>query len=381
MKGIVRSFTVEGLNLERFIALSAEAGIRFTKLKRQGRRLWALTGEDELASIEEIASKGGWRFCAGNRQGSGRGLDAMKRHWPLWAGGLLLFAVIFTATQLVWNIDIIEAGIYQADLEGFLTENDIRLFRWKSRIDLDELRDSIEWRYPDIAWADCGWRGTTLRITLVEGTPQGETFSKIGSGDVVAARGGIVESIVTVAGTPVVAPGDVIQPGQVLIQGIERSADETTIPVMARGIVNARVWDQAAVQMPMTETATTYTGNRQETWTVCCPWFDLWTMREPGYAHQDIRRKQVPLGGLFLPFTWVLEEHMEAEVVQKQRDAEAVQAEAGAAALRLLREKTEFDDELVDKWVDYCMIEGEVLEAIAYGERIVDVAQPRRNAE
>ena len=87
------------------------------------------------------------------------------------------------------------------------------------------------------------------------------------------------------------------------------------------------------------------------------------------------------MGGLFLPFTWVLEEHMEAEVAQIQREAEAVQAEAGAAAFRLLREKMEFDDELVDKWVDYCMIEGEVLEAIAYGERIVDVAQPRRNAE
>ena len=87
------------------------------------------------------------------------------------------------------------------------------------------------------------------------------------------------------------------------------------------------------------------------------------------------------LGGLFLPFTLVMEERMEAEVTQMPRDVEEVKADAGAAALRLLQENGEIDDELVDKWVDYCMIEGEVLEAIAYGERIVDVAKPRRNAD
>lgn len=381
MKGIVRSFTVEGLNLERFISLAGSTGMRFVKMKRQGKRLWALTDEDELARIEEIANNGGWRFQAGRRQGGGRALDAMKYHWPLLAGVALLLAVVVTATQLVWSIKIMDAGIYQADLEGFLIENDIRQFRWRNSIDLDELRDAIEWRYPDIAWADCGWRGTTLQISLVKGTPQGETFTQIGSGDVVASRGGIVERIVTVAGTPVVAPGDVIQPGQVLIQGQEQGADETITTVMARGAVMARVWEQAAVQMPLTETATNYTGNTQEAWTVCCPWFDLWTMGESEYEHQDVRRTQLPLGGLFLPFTLVMEERMEAEVAQMQRDVSEVQAEAGAAALRLLRENMEIDDELVDKWVDYCMIEGEVLEAIAYGERIVDVAQPRRNTD
>ncbi|MBQ8312538.1 MAG: sporulation protein YqfD [Clostridia bacterium] len=381
MKGIVRSFTVEGLNLERFISLAGGAGIRFVKMKRQGRRLWALTDEDELTRIEEIANNGGWRFRAGSRQGGGRALDVVNHHWVLWAGVLFFLIVIVAATQLVWGINIMDAGIYQANLEGFLMENDVQIFRWRNSIDLDDLRDAIEWRYPDIAWADCGWRGTTLQITLVQGMPQGETFTQIGSGDVVASRGGIVERIVTVAGTPLVAPGDVIQPGQILIQGQERGANETVTPVMARGVVMARVWDKAAVQMPMTETTTTYTGITQETWTVRCPWFDLWKMGESGYEHQDVRREQMPLGGLFLPFTLVMEERMEAEVTLMPRDVEEVKADAGAAALRLLQENREIDDELVDKWVDYCMIEGEVLEAIAYGERIVDVAKPRRNAD
>ncbi len=378
MKGIVRSFTVEGLNLERFISLTGGAGLRFIRMKRQDRRLWALTDENVLVQIEEIATKGGWRFCAGRRYGSGRGLDVMMHHWPLWVCLIVLLTVIVAATQLVWDIDIANAGVYQADLEGFLQENGIHLFSWRPQIDLDELRDAMEWRYPDIAWADCGWRGTTLQITLVQGTPQGETFTQKGNGDVVASRGGIVESIVTIAGTPLVAPGDVIQPGQMLIQGQERGAGDTIIPVMARGIVKARVWDCASVRMPMVETTTNYTGRQQQAWTVSCPWFDLWTMEESEYTHQDMQRKKLTLGGVFLPFTMIEENRMEAELIQSPRNLDDVKAEAGAAALRSLRENMEIDDELVDKWVDYCMIEGEVLEAIAYGERIVDVAQPRR---
>ena len=42
--------------------------------------------------------------------------------------------------------------------------------------------------------------------------------------------------------------------------------------------------------------------------------------------------------------------------------------------MRILREKTGFDDDFVDKWVDYCMIEDEEVCAIVYGERIVDAA-------
>ena len=61
------------------------------------------------------------------------------------------------------------------------------------------------------------------------------------------------------------------------------------------------------------------------------------------------------------------------------RDLDQAKAEAGLAALRALGQKIGRNEVFVDKWVDYCMIEGEILEAVAMGERRIDIgrSEPR----
>ena len=62
MKGIRRSLTVEGLNLERLIRQAGEAGIALSRMKRRGRRMTALAAEDQLPALQEMAQKGGWKL-------------------------------------------------------------------------------------------------------------------------------------------------------------------------------------------------------------------------------------------------------------------------------------------------------------------------------
>ena len=52
MKGVRRSLTVEGLNLERLIRQAGEAGISLARLKRRGRRMTALVAEDQLPALQ-----------------------------------------------------------------------------------------------------------------------------------------------------------------------------------------------------------------------------------------------------------------------------------------------------------------------------------------
>lgn len=378
MKITKHVFTVEGLNLERFVRKAGERGIQLVGMRRTGRKLTALAEEDLLEAISDIAQQGGWHFTTGDKLGLGRYIQAAKQRWMLLLAALACVIMLLIALQLVWCVEVTGEAIYTADARRYLEESGIRSFVWKSSIDLAELRDALEWRYPDIAWADCGWRGTMLRIELVQGVPQGVTMTHIGSGDVVAARGGIVESIVVLAGTAQVQQGDVIHAGQLLISGEERGAGDTTHPVMARGKVIARVWDRASIRMSLTELQTAYTGRQQETWSVICPWFSLGRAEESPYEELDVSKTQMTLGGWFWPFMLQKETYFEAERIRRTRTMAEVEEEAGAAALRLLDRKIGIHDELVDKWVDCCMIEDEVVEAVAYGERLMDVAEPMR---
>jgi len=380
VKGIKCWFTAEGLNLERFVRKLSEAGIQLCQMKRMGRILRAQALEEELSRIQEVADQGGWKLVQGRRTGIGRCLDMAKKHRGLLCAAAVFSVLLLMALQLVWHVDVSGPAIYQADVERFLNENDIHAMMWRKDVDIAQLRDTLEWRYPKVAWVDCGWRGNVLCIRLIEGVPAGEIPATIGSGDVVASRGGVVDQIITLAGTAVVQPGDIVQVGQVLIQGTERGSEEQGVPVMARGIVMARVWDQASIKMNITETVTDYTGNEQTEWRIICPWFPLWKSKNSAYAMQDTARTKYQFGGLFFPFILEEERQREANAIKRTRTMSEMKAEAGEAALRALQNKIGIHDELVDKWVDYCMIDDEVLCANAYGERVIDIALPSRNA-
>ena len=381
MKAVRRRFTLEGLNLERLIRQAGEADIPLTALRRRGRRIRGVAAEDDLPRLQQLADKGGWRLTAGGRVGAGRAMDMLRRRATLAALCLVAAAGLVVAAQLMWRVELLDAGVYEADIRQYLDGRSVRPVCWKSAVDPSALRDALEWRYPQVAWVEAGWRGTTLQIRVVAGTPAGETVSIDGSGDVVASRDGIIDRIMTVAGTPQVKPGDLVQAGQVLIAGEERTSGGETRPVAARGTVMARVWDAASVRMSAMERSTVYTGRTQQVQTVSLPWFDLWASEPFGYRQEDVSVRTMPLGGLFLPFTLRWETRMEAHVTLQPRDTEQLKAEAAVAALRRLRQKTGVADDFVDKWVDYSMIEGERLDAVAYGERIVDIARSLRHGE
>lgn len=369
------SFTAEGLNIERLIRQAGEQGIALSGIKRAGPRMISgMVTEDDLPRLNELARSGGWRFEAGRRRGAGRWVDTLRRRWMLVVGCLLAAACLAVASQLVWRIEVIDAGIYAADLRNYLEVLDVRPLRWKRSLDTGAIRDSLEWRYPEVAWIECGFRGMTLTVTVVEGVASGEALTWVGSGDVVAARDGVVDSIITLAGTPQVKAGQIVRAGQVLILGEERTSDGLVRPVSARGKVLARVWDGASVRMSTQERETVYTGRRQQVTLVSCPWFDLWQAEESGFEQQDVAVRAMPLGGLFLPFIVRFETRMEAEVSMRTRDMEQVKTEAALAALRKLREKVGIDDVFLTNWVDYSMIDDEVLLAVAIGERVIDIA-------
>ena len=380
MKGVKCWFTAEGLNIERFVRKLSEAGIQLIQMKRKGRLVCAQVFEDDFSRIQEVADQGGWRLVPRRRTGIGRYLDVTAKHRGLLCAIVVFSVLLFMALQLVWCVDVSGPAIYQVDVKRFLNENDIHPMMWQKNVNLSQLRDTLEWRYPEVAWVDCGWRGNVLCIQLIEGVPEGEAVTTNGSGDIVASRSGVVEQIITLAGTSIVQPGDVVQEGQVLIQGTERGSEEESIAVMARGIVMARVWDQASVKMDITETVTDYTGNEQTEWRIISPWFPLWPSKDSAYAMQDVTRTKYQIGGLFFPFVLETEHYREATAIKRTRTMTEMKAEAGEAALRALQNKIGIHDELVDKWVDYCMIEDEVLCANAYGERVIDIARPSRNA-
>lgn len=370
-----RSFIVEGLNLERLLRRAGEAGIPLSEVRRvKGRRLSGRVMEEDVPRLTALAEQGGWRIEIGSPLGLGHLAERLRRRWLTALLSALAVAALIAATQVMWRVEIENGGVYLADIRQFLDEQGIRAPAWKRTVDLAALRDALEWRYPRVAWFECGWRGMTLRVSVLTGVADGTPLTHAGVGDVVASRDGVVVSVVTKAGTAQVKAGDIVRAGQVLIRGEERTSEDALRPVSARGAVMARVWDGASVRMKTTEVNTRYTGREETIHQALLPWFPLCHLPPDSFEAQDVTVREMPLGGLFLPLTYREVIRREAEFTREQRNIAALKEEAAAAAMRRLRQKIGNHDVFVDKWVEYCMIEDEELEAVAIGERVIDIA-------
>lgn len=375
MRGMLRSFTVEGLNLERLVQQAAEQGIELLGMRRTGpRRMTGCIQETSMPLMAALAQEGGWQLRPGGPRGWARVTALAKRRWLICA--LCAIAVITAglASAVAWRVELLDAGAYEADIRIFLAEQGIDPPMWKRSIDVPALRDALEWRYPRIAWIECGWRGGALRIRAVEGAQGEDPVAIAGCADMVASRAGVVTSVVTLAGTACVRAGQTVRKGEVLIRGEERGADGSVHPVSARGQVLARVWDGASVCVSGTGVETTYTGRESISLQVVTPWFPLWEAEASPYAAADVTVTTQPLGGIFLP-VWLRRVHRaEAEHALIPLDAEEIRSQAASVAMRKLQEKVGFGQDFVDKWIDYSMIENGDTVATAIGERLVDIA-------
>ena len=367
--------TVEGLNLGRFVRRAGEQGIRLTALRRTSfKALSALVNEAELPALQDIAMSGGWSLHTGERRGAGRAATWLQGRWVLAAAICTGVIALAMCSQLVWKVEIMGGGPYQADIRAAVEELGIHPPLLRRQVDLGALRDALEWRYPRLAWVECGWRGMALVVRPVEGALPDDNVQDAVM-DVVAAQDGVIQRIVTVAGTPVVQPGDVVRAGELLIRGEERTSQGAVKPVAARGSVSARIWRGASVRMSAVERVTRYTGNENTVWTISTPWFDLWPVEECHYAQYDTSVSETALCGMFFPVKLRRETRMEAMITTSVREQQELEAEAYAAAVHKLREKLSAEESLIDIWGNCSMIDAENIVFVAVGEMIVEIGR------
>ena len=370
------SVTLEGLNLGRFVRQAGERGIRLSALRRvSARRMTVIIRENELPALQDIAFAGGWKLSLGRRHGAGLLIQRLCNRWLLTAALCMGVTALTLCSQVVWCVEIQGGGLYQADVLGAVRELGIQPPMLRRQVDLGALRDALEWRYPRLAWVECGWRGTALVVRPVEGELPDEALHQSQVMDVVAARDGVIQRIVTVAGTPVVQPGDIVREGEVLIRGEERTAEGAVKPVAARGSVTARVWKAASVRMSAVEKETDYTGSEEMVWTIRVPWFDLWPMEESGFDQYDTAVSETLLCSFFFPVLLHRERRMEAVITSVRQDQEELEARAYAAAVHKLKENASPEESLIDIWGNCSMIDAENILSVAVGETVVEIGR------
>lgn len=367
-------FTLTGLNLERFMNTLQKEGVPLLSARRADRRtLECACYLRDLPRVRQLAGEKGWRVTRERPAQLAAVLGALRRRPGALLGAALALAAALVLSQFVWRVEINGAGPYRADIAAYLEEAGYVPGARRDALDTSALERNLTLRYPEVAWFHAYVSNVTLVVDVTRGVPMPELPSAQ-PGDVVALRDGIVDSVRVYAGTAAVQAGDAVRAGQVLIRGEERGADGTFVPVAARGAVIARCWLTHTVEMSLLEIHSEETGREAAVQQIVTPWFSLPAEPEtPDFLASNAYITQTPVAGCFFPVWRKTTVLREVSLEYARRSEAEVRAEAGDAALERLKTLL-YGYEIIDKWVDYCMIEDDTLAATATAEWLMDIA-------
>ena len=249
-KGFVL-INISGTGQERFLNLINAREISIWSISRFNENIQFYMYARDVKLLKEILRKTKTSIKISKRCGVPFFLFANRKRKMFIAGMLTGWFLVYTMSLYVWNISF-DGNIRYTDDELMKYMKTIGIVEGikKSNIKPDIIEKAIRNQYFDITWSSVEISGTMLKIHIRENNSQSriekdETISSQ-TNDIVANKDGVIVSMITRSGTPVVKIGTQVKKGDVLVQGkYDIVADDMSVieekRVQADGDIVAKV--------------------------------------------------------------------------------------------------------------------------------------------
>lgn len=212
---------IRGIAPERFINLCCNKKIF----------LWDLTRIDEDYSfhisiknyrkLKPIAKKTGMIPKITCKYGLPFILHRYRKRKVFFIGILICVILVYIMSLFIWDISFQGGSKYTPEaMTKFLKEQQIYTGILKKKVNCQEIEEEIRLAYKDIGWVSAEIKGTRLIIKMTETNMPAPAQSALAPSHIVATKNGIIKSIITRTGTPLVREGDVVKKGDILVSGI-----------------------------------------------------------------------------------------------------------------------------------------------------------------
>ncbi len=369
----IENIKIQGFHVHTVLKFLHQNHIRVKKIKQEENTLTFSYDIKDRKKVNEILLDKGYKTLEVKQEGMYFAYVFLESRLYLIVLFLILSGALAHMMTRYLYVDIINAGEYLHYTQEILKEEGIVPLIKKSDVDRNKVRTLLEWSFPAVTWVHVEEKGQDLCISFKRGAYKGNAPVIQGNQDVVSNINGIVDKVLVYAGTAHVKKGDVIKKGDVLIKGMEKKDMESMHPVIARGKIICKTYQQASVYVPIKEIQSLETGRIQKNRQIQTPYCMFGENSLPLFQHYDEQIQKTPIGSVFFPFFLIEKTYIEVQLKENTRDIENIKKEACASALIKLKKSLSFSDVVIDKWVDYSMIEGEKILATVSAEILTTI--------
>jgi similar to stage IV sporulation protein len=272
--GYVR-IRVTGPSLERFMNMASARGHRLWGTSRKARSLECNVTVRSFRRLRKIRARTRSRIRILERHGLPFIFYGLGRRPLLVGGALFSMALLYLLSATIWFVRVEGTERFDAGLiEEIAAAMGVRPGTLKSSIDCDEVARGMVLAVNGLSWAVVELRGVVAVVRVIEKDPleMPEVFTA--PADIVAAKDGVIISLIVLAGRAMVKEGDTVHKGDTLIEGLqpagpppvvlpgEREQPPPMAWVVAQGLVKARVWYQAYSEVHLHTIVHRPTGRR-----------------------------------------------------------------------------------------------------------------------
>lgn len=316
--------SIKGKGKERFLNLCRNKKLLLWNLIRQEDGYSFFVSFRAHRYLKEIEEKTNTEVRIEGTYGLPFFLSRHRRRKMLFVGFFLCLFSIYALSLFLWKIEVRGTENYtEEEVKVYLESQNIREGVLKKKIDCTWLEEKIREDLEDTAWVSCDLSGTMLTIHVKESIDSTAIEKKEEvPNDIVASRDGVIASIVTRSGTPLVKKGNEVKKGDTLISGIIYIYNEfdellETGSVSADGDVKALTKHEYEETFPLQYYEKEYTGRRKREYhpylgTKAMPFFSA----RISYQNFDKLEKQHVLkigSSFYLPFSITVTTYKEYE--------------------------------------------------------------------
>lgn len=352
------------------VRLTGRSPERFFNLCRSSKiLLWNIACEKEeyrfflllpdFYRIRPFARKAGVRVRIQEKLGLPFFLYRNRKRKLFAVGAASFFLLLFVLSHFIWNISFSGNLLFTDDmLTGQLREIGVCYGMPKRGVDCDRIEEELRSRCSRIVWVSAHVSGTRLQIRMRENeTADGIPLREESPRNLVAETAGTVVSILVRAGKAVVQPGDEVEKGQILVEGMlpvtnDSGEVERTLFVRADADIRLRTTKIYREWVPHFQTVRSYTGKMQRGFRLRAGAVDILAMPPlAGKRNWDltgVSRQIVLFGDFFLPVWTEAITAREYEKVERKRTKTELNDLTKAVHERKLQKLTEKGVQIIE---------------------------------
>lgn len=234
---------VEGFFVERFINMCLAQDIFLWNIKYENNVLVKLKiSVADFKKIKKIAKKTKSKVKIETKVGLPFFLYHYRKRKIFLILACIVFLLIFILTRFVWNIEITGTkNISVEELRAVLKEEGIKEGILKNSIETEEVINTIRLKREDIAWIGIKIKGTNVIVEVVEAKEKPEVIDETKICNIVAKKSATISKIIVQNGTARVSVGDVVNAGDLLVEGVMEGQYTGTRQVNAEATIYGKI--------------------------------------------------------------------------------------------------------------------------------------------